>query len=65
MADGCYKILLNAPPVDGLANAELVKWLSKQFGVPRERVSILSGVSNRSKTVRVETPLVVPEWLNE
>ena len=34
------KIAITAPPVDGKANAHLVKFLAKQFRVPKSQVSI-------------------------
>lgn len=43
-----------APPVDGAANAALVKLIAEALGVPRSRVSIRSGASGRDKTVRIE-----------
>jgi len=65
MSDGCCRIWLKAPPVDGLANAELIRWLSKQFGASREGIGILTGMSSRCKTVRIKAPSVLPEWYNE
>lgn len=47
------KIRLAAPPVDGKANAELVRYLAKQLGVPRSAVGVVRGQASRSKTVRV------------
>jgi uncharacterized protein len=50
------KLCLNAPPVDGKANAHLIRFLSKHFGVARGRVTILSGESSREKRVRIHAP---------
>jgi uncharacterized protein (TIGR00251 family) len=47
------KVRLAAPPVDGKANAELVRFLAKALGVPRASVSVARGQSSRSKTVRI------------
>lgn len=52
-AEGAVRIRLAAPPVDGAANAELVKYLSKLFGRPRSAVSIISGEASRIKRVRI------------
>jgi uncharacterized protein (TIGR00251 family) len=60
--DGYCKICLKAPPVDGKANAELVRWLAKQFGVSSGSVQIRSGITSRRKTVRIEYPSVFPVW---
>ena len=54
------KISITAPPVDGKANAHLVKFLAGQFGVAKSQVSIVSGESGRDKTVRVSQPARVP-----
>lgn len=47
------KVRLAAPPVEGKANAELVRFLAKQLGVPRSAVTVVRGQASRSKTVRV------------
>ena len=36
------KIRVHAPPVDGAANAELVRFLAERLGVPRSAVTIVS-----------------------
>ena len=45
---------LQAPPVDGAANAALVELLAESLGVPRRAVRIVAGESSRSKTVDVD-----------
>lgn len=47
------KIHVAAPPVDGAANAELVRFLAKRLGVPRGAVAIVSGAGGRRKTVEI------------
>ena len=47
------KIRLAAPPVDGAANAELVRFLAERLGVRRGDVAIVRGATGRRKTVRV------------
>ena len=49
-----FKLRLAAPPVDGEANDELVRFLAKLFGVSKSAVTILSGETGRRKRVRVE-----------
>jgi uncharacterized protein (TIGR00251 family) len=51
--DTALKVSLAAPPVDGKANAELIKLLSKALGVPKRAVEILHGEQSKNKTVRV------------
>jgi uncharacterized protein (TIGR00251 family) len=50
---GVVKIRLNAPPVEGKANEALVRFLSKAVGVPRSRITLVTGERGRSKIVRV------------
>jgi len=47
------RIRLQAPPVDGRANAALVEFLSEAFSVPRASVSIERGLTGRDKLVRI------------
>lgn len=55
-----YKVRIAAPPVDGKANAQLLKFLAKEFGVGNSRVSLVSGSSSRNKRVRIEEPTKLP-----
>ena len=47
------RVRLQAPPVDGRANAALVEFLAEAFEVPRARVSIEHGHGSRDKRVRI------------
>ena len=47
------KIRLQAPPVDGAANAALVSFLADLLGVSRRAVRIISGESSRDKIVEI------------
>ena len=51
--DGGFTVYLKSPPADGKANRELIHLLAKQFGVPKSRVSINTGVSSRIKWVEL------------
>ena len=48
------KVKLAAAPVDGAANAELVRFVAERVGVPQGAVTIASGATARRKTVAVE-----------
>ena len=52
--DGCVKIRLAAPPVDGAANAALIEFVAEQLGVAKSRVRITAGLTSRRKTVEVD-----------
>ena len=51
--EGAIIIRLAAPPVEGAANAELVAFLAKLFGIPKRNVAIVSGDKSRNKRVRM------------
>jgi uncharacterized protein (TIGR00251 family) len=51
--DGALLLRLQAPPVEGAANAEVVDILADILGVRRGAVTILSGHHNRRKRVAV------------
>jgi len=52
--DGRLKVHVAAPPVDGAANRELVRFLARELGVPRSAVTLARGGSSRRKTVAIE-----------
>lgn len=47
------RIRLTAPPVEGAANAELIRFLSRALGVPKSAVRIARGERSRTKVVEV------------
>ncbi|MFT5469485.1 MAG: hypothetical protein ACI8UO_004606 [Verrucomicrobiales bacterium] len=47
------RIKLNAPPVDGKANQQLLKFLGKTLGVPKTRLTIIRGEKSRLKTIAI------------
>ena len=51
--DGAVLVRLHSAPVDGAANAELIKLIADAVGVSKRAVSITSGLKSRSKTVHV------------
>ena len=51
---GALRIRVAAPPVEGEANDELIRFLAKRLGVPRSNVHIISGESGRSKLVHID-----------
>lgn len=50
------KMKVNAPPLEGRANAALEAWLAKALGVPKRDVEVLRGESSRDKQVLVRAP---------
>jgi uncharacterized protein (TIGR00251 family) len=57
---GSVKIRITAPPIDGKANAHLIRFLATTFGVPKSRIRILSGETGREKRLHIESPSKLP-----
>ena len=55
------KVRLAAPPVDGKANAELLRFLAETFGVPRRNVTLVRGETSRRKVLRIAHPAARPD----
>ena len=49
-----WKLDLTAPPAEGKANEECVRFLAELAGVPRARVRIVTGLTSRTKVVEIE-----------
>ncbi|MBV1872815.1 MAG: YggU family protein [Gammaproteobacteria bacterium] len=59
--DGLIKVRIAAPPVDGKANATLIKFLASYFGTAAKTVNITSGQHSRRKRIRITGPVLLPE----
>ena len=51
--DGALKIRIASPPVDGAANAELVKLLAKTFEISKSEVEISGGQTSKTKQIKI------------
>jgi len=51
--DGTWLAHVKAPPVDGRANDEVLRLVSRRFGRRKADVSIRSGTSARTKWVQI------------
>jgi hypothetical protein len=47
------RVRVASPPVDGSANQDMIKLLSRGLGVRKDRIEILSGQRSRLKTIRI------------
>jgi len=47
------RVRVASPPVDGSANQDMIKLLSRGIGVRKDRIEILSGQRSRLKTIRI------------
>ena len=48
------KIAVSAPPVDGKANEYLIKWLAKHLHIAKSAITLVSGTTDRSKTLLIK-----------
>jgi uncharacterized protein len=51
--DFALKVRIAAPPVDGAANAELIKLLAKTFGVSKSEIEITGGQTSKTKQIKI------------
>lgn len=58
--DNELKIAITAPPIDGQANAHLLKYLSKLFKVPKSSIVLEKGELQRHKQIFVPQPKQLP-----
>lgn len=47
------KISVQAPPVEGAANAAVIEFISKWLKIPKSRIHLISGETSRQKNVWV------------
>jgi len=59
------KVRLTSPPVEGRANKELIEVLSKEFGIPKKDVEIISGQGSKNKVVRLHNVQDVEDRLKK
>lgn len=58
--DNELKIAITAPPIEGQANAHLLKFLSKLFKVPKSSIVLEKGELQRHKQIFVPEPKQIP-----
>ena len=58
--DNELKIAITAPPIDGQANAHLLKYLSKLFKVPKSSIVLEKGELQRHKQIFIPEPKQMP-----
>jgi len=57
------RIRLNAPPVDGRANAALLEFIAVACGIAKSRVTLERGTTGREKCVRLHGLREIPDAL--
>ena len=61
--NGRLRARITAPPVDGAANAHLLRFLAAEFGVTRSALTLVRGATAREKIVRIAAPRTLPAAL--
>ena len=51
---GVLRVRVKEAPVDGAANAALVRLVAKYLGISRRAISIIHGATGRNKILKVE-----------
>ncbi|MFA5130557.1 MAG: DUF167 domain-containing protein [Patescibacteria group bacterium] len=51
---GVWTIKLHAPPMEGKANEELIRFLSEEFDVPKSSIEIVKGQTAKVKIVEIK-----------
>ena len=49
-----WVVKIKDPPVEGRANAGLIRMLSEHLNVPKSRITILKGQTSRKKIVEID-----------
>ncbi|MDD5405527.1 MAG: DUF167 domain-containing protein [Sulfurovaceae bacterium] len=61
--DDAIKIRIKAPAVEGAANEELFKFLSKSFKVPKSSIMLKSGDTSKIKVILFPLSEKFKEWI--
>ncbi len=59
------KVAIQAPAVEGAANKELVKFLSKSFKVPKSEIVFVSGESSKLKRLKLPLNERIEQFLKD
>ena len=51
--DGCLKVKLTAPPVEGEANQALINYLARLLAIPKKNIKLLKGETSRHKLIEI------------
>lgn len=54
------KVCITAPPIDGKANAHLLKYLGKLFKTAKSNIELLKGETNKHKVVQIKNYTQIP-----
>ena len=54
VTENTVRIRVAAPPVEGKANKEIIKFLSKLFKIPKSNIQIIGGEKSKNKIVLLQ-----------
>lgn len=57
------KVRITAAPIEGMANAHLLKYLAEVFGVGRNQIEITAGKKGRHIQLRIQEPPRLPDGI--
>ena len=58
---GQLKCYLKSPPEKGLANKELVKLLANALRISQDSITIIGGLTSRTKRILIQTTMTMSE----
>lgn len=50
---GVYRVHITAAPVDGAANAAVIKMMAEYFKIPKSQIKIIRGETSRDKIIEI------------
>jgi uncharacterized protein (TIGR00251 family) len=53
LSEGTLEVAVAAPPVDGEANAELIRTLVRELGLKKSSIQIVKGETSREKLLKI------------
>ncbi|WP_200763415.1 DUF167 domain-containing protein [Nitrosophilus alvini] len=63
--DDSLKVKIKAPAVEGAANKELVKFLSKSFKIPKSSIEFLGGETSKRKKIKMQYNEKIKEFVKK
>ena len=64
LTSGRLVVRVSAPPVEGKANSELLKFLASSLECSQRDVNLRTGLRSREKRVQIKAPFQIPEILS-
>ena len=55
--DGCLKLQIKAPPIEGRANEAVIAWLAERLSLKRSAIRLTGGQRSRRKHLELDSPL--------